>query len=291
MMMTVFRKSTTRPWLSVSRPSSRICSRRLKTSGCAFSISSKRMTLYGRRRTASVSWPPSSYPTYPGGAPIIRATECFSMYSDMSSRTMRPLVVEQELGERARRLGLAHAGGAEEDERPGRAGWCPAARPGSAAPRWPPPPAPPRCPTTRWRSSSSRCVSRCAVGLQHLGDRNAGPLGHDLRDVLRVHFFLEVPGVLLHLVQPRLLRRELRLQLRECGHSAARPRAAGRPAAWPGPLRSAAPRPPACVACSSWMACFLRLPLRLHAGALLPQLRRFPARSSCGAPRPPCPFP
>ena len=28
--------------------------------GCAFSISSKRTTLYGRRRTASVSWPPSS---------------------------------------------------------------------------------------------------------------------------------------------------------------------------------------------------------------------------------------
>jgi len=28
-----------------------------------FSISSSRMTLYGRRRTASVSCPPSSYPT------------------------------------------------------------------------------------------------------------------------------------------------------------------------------------------------------------------------------------
>ena len=60
MMMTVFRKSTSRPWLSVSRPSSRIWSSTLNTSGCAFSISSNRMTLYGRRRTASVSWPPSS---------------------------------------------------------------------------------------------------------------------------------------------------------------------------------------------------------------------------------------
>ena len=59
-MMTVFRKSTSRPWLSVSRPSSRIWSRTLNTSGCAFSISSNRTTLYGRRRTASVSWPPSS---------------------------------------------------------------------------------------------------------------------------------------------------------------------------------------------------------------------------------------
>ena len=37
------------------RPSSRICSKTLNTSGCAFSISSKRITLYGLRRTASVS--------------------------------------------------------------------------------------------------------------------------------------------------------------------------------------------------------------------------------------------
>ena len=60
MMMTVLRKSTVRPWASVSRPSSRTCSSVLKTSGCAFSISSKRTTAYGRRRTASVSCPPSS---------------------------------------------------------------------------------------------------------------------------------------------------------------------------------------------------------------------------------------
>lgn len=38
-------------------------------------------------RTCSVSCPPSSKPTYPGGAPISLATACFSMYSDMSSRT------------------------------------------------------------------------------------------------------------------------------------------------------------------------------------------------------------
>ncbi len=59
-MMTVLRKSTVRPCASVSRPSSRICSSVLKTSGCAFSISSKSTTEYGLRRTASVSWPPSS---------------------------------------------------------------------------------------------------------------------------------------------------------------------------------------------------------------------------------------
>ena len=60
MMITVFLKSTVRPWESVRRPSSRICSSALNTSGCAFSISSKSTTENGLRRTASVSWPPSS---------------------------------------------------------------------------------------------------------------------------------------------------------------------------------------------------------------------------------------
>ena len=44
MTMTVFSKFTVRPWASVIRPSSRIWSRMLSTSGWAFSISSKRMT-------------------------------------------------------------------------------------------------------------------------------------------------------------------------------------------------------------------------------------------------------
>ncbi len=43
MTIRVFLKSTVRPWLSVKRPSSSTCSRTLKMSGCAFSISSKRM--------------------------------------------------------------------------------------------------------------------------------------------------------------------------------------------------------------------------------------------------------
>src|SRR5260370_21349064 len=58
----------------------------LNTSGCAFSISSSNTTEYGLRRTALVSVPESSYPTYPGGAPISRLTENFSMYSDISTR-------------------------------------------------------------------------------------------------------------------------------------------------------------------------------------------------------------
>ena len=60
MMTSVLRKSTVLPCPSVSRPSSRICRSVLNTSGCAFSISSNRITRKGRRRTASVSCPPSS---------------------------------------------------------------------------------------------------------------------------------------------------------------------------------------------------------------------------------------
>ena len=70
------------------RPSSSTCNNTLNTSGWAFSISSKRTTEYGFLRTASVSCPPSSYPTYPGGAPMSLDTEYFSMYSLMSIRTM-----------------------------------------------------------------------------------------------------------------------------------------------------------------------------------------------------------
>jgi hypothetical protein len=43
--ITVFLKSTVRPWPSVMRPSSSTCSSTLNTSGCAFSISSNRITL------------------------------------------------------------------------------------------------------------------------------------------------------------------------------------------------------------------------------------------------------
>lgn len=41
-------------WPSVRRPSSSTCNRMLKTSACAFSTSSSRISEYGRRRTASV---------------------------------------------------------------------------------------------------------------------------------------------------------------------------------------------------------------------------------------------
>ena len=88
MIRIVFLKSTVLPWESVIRPSSSTCKSTLNTSGCAFSTSSKRTTEYGFLRTASVSCPPSSYPTYPGGAPISLDTEYFSIYSLMSMRTI-----------------------------------------------------------------------------------------------------------------------------------------------------------------------------------------------------------
>src|SRR5208282_4319925 len=59
-MTSVLRKSTVRPCPSVSRPSSINCKRTFTTSAWAFSTSSKRITVYGRVRTASVSCPPSS---------------------------------------------------------------------------------------------------------------------------------------------------------------------------------------------------------------------------------------
>ena len=72
--------------------------------------------------TASVSWPPSSYPTYPGGAPIRRDTEYFSMYSLMSIRTMLCLIVKQILRQCLGKLCFADTGRSKEQERSDRLG-------------------------------------------------------------------------------------------------------------------------------------------------------------------------
>src|SRR2546427_511184 len=81
-----FARCSFRPLLSVSVPWSITCSSTLKMSGCAFSISSSSNIEYGFLVIASVSRPPCSKPTYPGGAPMRRDTACRSMYSDMSKR-------------------------------------------------------------------------------------------------------------------------------------------------------------------------------------------------------------
>ena len=69
------------------------------------------------------------------------------------------LVVEQEVGERARQLGLADAGRAQEEERADRAGSGPAARRARGAPRWRPPSTASSWPMTRACSRSSMCSS------------------------------------------------------------------------------------------------------------------------------------
>mmetsp|Transcript_34564 Transcript_34564/g.72401 ORF Transcript_34564/g.72401 Transcript_34564/m.72401 type:complete len:460 (-) Transcript_34564:1111-2490(-) len=83
-----FEKSTWRPWESVNLPSSKSCNNRFHTSGSAFSNSSSRITWNGRLRMASVSTPPFSCPTYPGGDLINRETVCFPPNSDMSIRVI-----------------------------------------------------------------------------------------------------------------------------------------------------------------------------------------------------------
>ena len=86
MIITVLRKSIKRPLPSVRRPSSRTCNNILNTLPCAFSISSSNTIEYGWRLTFSVSCPPSSYPTYPGGAPTNRDVLKLSLYSLISTR-------------------------------------------------------------------------------------------------------------------------------------------------------------------------------------------------------------
>src|SRR6266496_502155 len=186
MMITVFLKSTVRPWASVSRPSSRIWSRELKMSGWAFSISSNSTTENGLRRTFSVSWPPSSYPTYPGGDPNSRDTVCFSMYSLMSS-----WISESSSPNRNSASVLDSSvlptpdGPAKMNEPPGRFGSFSPALVRRMA--WDSDLIAVSCPITRLCSSSSIRSNR----------RDAGSGGQDLRDQLLVHLGrqVHVPGL------------------------------------------------------------------------------------------------
>ena len=105
---------------------------------------------------ASVSWPPSSYPTYPGGAPTKRETLCFSWYSLISIRViidssskrnsanafassvLPTPVVPRKIKEPIGRLGSCN---------PARLRRTASATASIAS----------SCPITRWWSSSSRC--------------------------------------------------------------------------------------------------------------------------------------
>ena len=170
-MMTVFLKSTVRPLPSVSRPSSRICSSTLNTSGCAFSISSNSITAYGRRRTcfgklpaffvAHVSRRRADQPRHGVLLHVLGHVDAHH----------RVLVIKQKLGQRPRQFGFADAGRAQKDERTDRPlGIAEPARDRrtalatrSSASSWP---------TTRWRSAppsrtsfftspSSICAPEC----------------------------------------------------------------------------------------------------------------------------------
>lgn len=62
----------------VKPTSSNNCNMMVSTSGCALSISSKSTTAFGQAFSCFVSWPPSSWPMYPGGEPINFATYTWS---------------------------------------------------------------------------------------------------------------------------------------------------------------------------------------------------------------------
>ena len=84
--ITALEKSPSLPSRSCSFPSSNICRKISNTDECAFSISSNSTIAYGFCLILFTSKPPSSYPTYPGGAPYNNAAECSSLNSDMSKR-------------------------------------------------------------------------------------------------------------------------------------------------------------------------------------------------------------
>ena len=100
------------------------------------------------------------------------------------------LVVEHELGERSRELGLAHPGGPEEHERRKRPVLVGKSRAGAAE-------------RIRDRFEPLFLADHAfpklvfdvhqllGLGLQHLRDRNTGPLRHDRRDILFVHQLLQ----------------------------------------------------------------------------------------------------
>jgi hypothetical protein len=107
--MTVFLKSTERPWPSVRRPSSRICSSELKIVRVSLldlveQHHRERLAphLLGELATLLVA-------DVPGGAPNSRRDRVLLANSPMSSWISAVLVAEQELGERLGQLGLPDA--------------------------------------------------------------------------------------------------------------------------------------------------------------------------------------
>ena len=112
------------------------------------------------------------------------------MYSRHVDADHGPLVVEQEVGQRAGQLGLAHAGGAEEQERAdgavgvGQAGPAAADGVGHRGDRL----VLADHPLVEHVLHADQLVH---LALHEAGDGHAGPLGHDLGDVLLVDLLLQ----------------------------------------------------------------------------------------------------
>ena len=121
MIRTVFRKSTVRPWPSVSRPSSSTWRKTSKTSPCAFSISSRRTTEYGPAADGLGELAALVVADVAGRRADEAGDGVPLLVLGHVDPDHRALVVEHELGERTGELGLADAGRAEEDERADRA--------------------------------------------------------------------------------------------------------------------------------------------------------------------------
>ena len=295
MMTIVLRKSTVRPCASVSRPSSSSCSSTLSTSGCAFSTSSNSTTEYGRRRTASVSWPGlvvADVAWRRADQPRDRVLLLVLAHVDAHHRL---LVVEQELGQRARRLRLADAGRAQEQER--------AERP------------------IRVLQSGARGAHRVGHGLdrlvladdalaqpilhlqqlfdlalEHLADRHAGPLADDFGDVLLGDFLLDQRAAVLAALALRALRRRPAAARARGSRTAAAPRAPSPPAATPARARARFASSCSCIWPTefSWSSsachCASRAPACSFSdwpapARCAPAARARPRPSPCAAPR------
>ena len=142
----------------------------------------------------------------------------------------RPLVVEEEVGQRAGQLGLADAGGAEEEERADRPVGVGQAGPAAAD-------------GVGHRGDGLVLADDPLVedllhadellhlALHEAGDGDAGPLGDDLGDVLLVDLLLEhlLGGLELGEALGGLV--DLRARARGSGRSGSRPPSRGRPRA------------------------------------------------------------
>ena len=150
---------------------------------------------------------------YPGGAPIKPRDRVLLLILAHVDADHRVLVVEEELGERARQLGLADPGRSEKDERAERA--IRVLQTGARAPN-------------RVRDRDDRFVLADDALVQtrfhaqqlldfafhQAADGNARPLADDFGDVFFVDFFFQHPLCLLQRCEPMLLLLDLALELR-----------------------------------------------------------------------------